>query len=229
MSIYLSGSTFAEQHVTPADDGAAFASALSDGILTGCAITSVGSTLKIEAGKILACGRVARIAAAQNIPVTGATSGYARLLLTVDLSKTSTSTTFEQVALDIETANAVGSFPALVQDDINNGGTKYQIVVCVMSLSAAGISAILWTCGKAHGKGAGISVTLPANGWSNNEQTVSAGGVTANSNVIATYAPASREEYQGAGIYLSAQGEGTLTFSCDSAPTEAVTANVILL
>lgn len=229
MSIYLSGSTFAEQHVTPADDGAAFASALSDGILTGCAITSVGSTLKVAAGKILACGRVARVAAAQNIPVTGATSGYARLVLTVDLSKTATSTTFEQVALDVETANTIGAFSSLTQDDINNGGTKYQMVVCMMELSAAGISAILWTCGKAHGKGSGVAVQLAANGWSSNEQTVYVNGVTASSNVLATYAPANREEYQGAGIYISAQGEGTLTFTCDSEPSQAVTANVILL
>jgi hypothetical protein len=229
MSVFLTGVTFANRKVAPGDDAAVYASALSDGIATGCEMSRVGSTLHIGSGKVVACGRVARIPAAQDIPVTGASSGYARLVLTVDLSRSSTETVFEQVALDVQYAQTIGAFPALTQEDINNGGTTYQFVLCMMELSNAGIASILWTCGKAHGKANGVSVTLPASGWSNNAQTVYVDGVTATSNVVATYAPSSRDAYNGAGVYLAGQGDGTLTFACDDTPGEQITANVLML
>lgn len=229
MSVFLTGVTFAHQRVTPSDDGAVFAAALSDGIATGCNMTRVGSTIRIASGKLIACGRVARVPAAQDIPVTGASSGYARIVLTVDLSRSSTASVFEQVALDVQYAQTIGAFASLTQEDINNGGTMYQIVLCMMELSNAGIASILWTCGKAHGKANGVAVTLPAPGWSNNEQTVYVDGVTATSNVVATYAPSSRDAYNGAGVYLAGQGDGTLTFACDDTPGEQITANILML
>lgn len=75
-----------------------------------------------------------------------------------------------------------------------------------------------------------LSVNLTAEGWSENSQTVSATGVTADSLLFAIYAPESRAVWVEADIYCSAQGEGTLTFACtETAPTQSVTANIVIL
>ena len=75
----------------------------------------------------------------------------------------------------------------------------------------------------------GTTVSLTVAGWNNNAQTVSVSGMTASSIFFATYAPASRAAWVDADIYCSAQGAGTLTFTCSTVPTEAITANIVIL
>lgn len=71
--------------------------------------------------------------------------------------------------------------------------------------------------------------TLLAANWSSNTQTVSVQGVTASNNVIVSPAPASAADYASAGIVCTAQGSGTLTFTCTSVPTNDITVNVAIL
>lgn len=61
-------------------------------------------------------------------------------------------------------------------------------------------------------------ITLSSSGWSGNSQTVSATGVTATNTVTTGPAPSSMNAAMQAGVYCSAQGQGTLTFTCSSAP-----------
>lgn len=75
----------------------------------------------------------------------------------------------------------------------------------------------------------GKTVSLTAAGWSNKAQTVSVSDMTASSIFFVTYTPASRAAWVEADIYCSAQGAGTLTFTCSTVPTEAITANVVIL
>lgn len=72
---------------------------------------------------------------------------------------------------------------------------------------------------------------LPATGWdaSAKTQTVNVSGVTATNSVIVQAAPASRTAWLDAGVYCSAQGAGTLTFTCDDVPESALTANVLIV
>lgn len=82
------------------------------------------------------------------------------------------------------------------------------------------------------GGGGGVSyatqaVRILASAWSNMTATVNASAATATNDVIVTPAPESVSAWASAGIYCSAQGDGTLTFACKAAPTEAVTANVM--
>lgn len=72
-------------------------------------------------------------------------------------------------------------------------------------------------------------VTLPVNGWTSNTQTVNVTGVTANNLIIAGYEPNSRTEWLEAEIYASAQGSGTVTFTCETVPTSAVTAVIVIV
>lgn len=222
MSIYLPGVTFPSQRVTPSDDGAVFAACISDGLYGG-AITTSGTSLRLTPGKIIACGRVIRIASQTDIAMTE-TSGYARLVLTIDKSKSAA----QQRSLDVEYQASEGAFPALTQNDINNGGTKYQVALCMARLSSSATT-ILWTCGPAHGKGHGVSVLLPANGWSNNEQTVYVSGATPTNNITCTYAYDSKDAFQAADIDIVGQGYGWARFHAVTVPGAAVTVNLLLL
>lgn len=143
MSENIRGITFAEQAVTPADDAIVRRAMLSDGVLTGCDVSYSGSTLTMAAGYIIACGRAFQITTAQNWAVVDATSGVARLLLTIDMTKTATEDTFSQIGFSLEYATAEDGFMDLVQDDINISGIKYQVVVAVVSLGTGGITGIL--------------------------------------------------------------------------------------
>ena len=73
------------------------------------------------------------------------------------------------------------------------------------------------------------TATLTVAGWSGTTQTVSVTGVTADSILTVTYAPASHDAWLDAGVYCSAQGAGTLTFACDTVPTAELTANIVII
>ena len=72
-------------------------------------------------------------------------------------------------------------------------------------------------------------VTLPAAGWQNNAQTAAVSGVTADSAVVVSPAPSSFEGYNEAECRATAQGAGTITFSCGSTPSGALTVNVMII
>ena len=71
--------------------------------------------------------------------------------------------------------------------------------------------------------------TLAVADWSNNTQTVNVTGVTATNTVFVSPAPASATDYASAGIVCTAQGNGTLSFSCTTVPSNAITVNVVCL
>ena len=166
MSTDFTGVTFAKQKVTPADDAIVRRAILPDGILTGCALSYSGSTLTMAAGQLMVCGRQIKHPSAQNWAVSDATSGYARLLLTIDLTRTASKETFDQVVDTIEYATSADGFSELEQADINSAGTKYQIAVCVVSLGTGGITGIVEEIEKSEASAgklfAVIGVTYPA-------------------------------------------------------------------
>lgn len=73
------------------------------------------------------------------------------------------------------------------------------------------------------------TASLTAAGWSSETQTVSVSDVTASNTVIISPAPASHAAYAEAGVRCTAQGAGTLTFVCESAPSSDLTVNVVIL
>lgn len=74
-----------------------------------------------------------------------------------------------------------------------------------------------------------VTVSLTVANWSNNSQTVTATGVTASNNVIVSPAPASIDNYVAAGIKCTAQASGTLTFTCTTTPSTAISVNVLVV
>lgn len=166
------GVTFSNRRVTPSDDAMLMQAILKDGILYGCSMDYAGFTLTMAAGSLLIGGREIQHNTADSWAI-GATSGFARLIITIDLSKTSTADTFNQVVTAIEYASTADGFPALEQEDINVSGTKYQIEACVVSLGTGGITAIvrklsavklrMWDGGIILTPGVDYGPDLPAN------------------------------------------------------------------
>lgn len=151
----FTGVTFAQQKVLPSDDAIIRRSILSDGILYGCELSYSGSTLTMAEGQMLICGRQIRHPSSQNWAVVDATSGFARLVLTVDMTKTSTKEVFEQVVDSIEYASAEDGFPDLEQTNVNVSGSRYQVVACVVSLGTGGITGIVSQLGPCEATGGG--------------------------------------------------------------------------
>lgn len=141
----FAGVTFAEQIVTPSDDGIVRNAILSDGVLTGCGFSYSGATLTMAAGSLMLYGRQIRHTAASSWPVVDAVSGYARLVLTIDLTQASTVDDFNQISTEVQYATALDGFSSLQQTDINAAGTKYQAVLCVVSLGTGGITGVVST------------------------------------------------------------------------------------
>lgn len=95
----------------------------------------------------------------------------------------------------------------------------------------AQFNAALAEVGDKANKSTTTEVTLPADGWDADAktQTVTATGVTETANCIVTATPASFVAYGEAWVRCTAQGAGTLTFACETVPTEDLTANVLIL
>ena len=72
------------------------------------------------------------------------------------------------------------------------------------------------------------TATLTTAWWSSKSQTVSVTGVTASNTVIVSPDPANINDYALNSVYCSAQGSGTLTFSCNTVPSSAITVNVLI-
>lgn len=142
MSDYFQGVTFEQQLVTPADDAALNAAILPDGVIYGCAISYSGTTLTMNSGLLLIAGRVIRHTAAQAWNISEESSGLARVVLTIDLSKPSSEDSFEQVFTSVEYSASLTGFPVLEKSSINIDGTRYQTELCVVTLGSGRITGI---------------------------------------------------------------------------------------
>lgn len=141
----LQGITFDNQSVAARDHGALFAGILNDGMIAGCELSFSGSTLSIATGYLIACGRLIRNTAAQSVNVSGS-SGYSQVILTIDVSNGGT--------FSFSSVNAgTPSFPALTQEDINDGvSTTYQMEICVCEMDGSGIASIYSSMGRANSR-----------------------------------------------------------------------------
>lgn len=75
----------------------------------------------------------------------------------------------------------------------------------------------------------GLTLTIPSTRWVNNSQTINVNGITEETLLESSYAPESRSNWIDADVYCSAQGNGTLTYTCETVPAVDLIANVIIL
>ena len=94
--------------------------------------------------------------------------------------------------------------------------------------SRANPNVLFFTEGNPGGSGLYTSmVILTSLGWnSNNEQTVSVSGITADSGILVSPAPTQIEVYVGSGIYALSQANNSITFRCNDIPDIDVVVNI---
>ena len=140
----MNGIFFDLQTVRARDLGAAFGGILSDGKLSGCALSYSGVNLTIARGYYIAKGRMIEIDSAETLQTTTtAANGYGRLRLVIDLSIAASESSFTQGKFEWDYA-ATNSFPALTQNDINDGtNTAYQVEICRVSFANSQITGIV--------------------------------------------------------------------------------------
>ena len=145
----IHGINFDNQTVTAKDHGHLFHCVIVDGIMSGCELSFSGTSLVITPGYLLVGGREMKLTANTTVIVNGATTGFARVLITIDLTKPATADTFEQADFQIQYANTATGFSALNQEDINSTGTTYQFALCTLAMGTSGIASIYSRAGSA--------------------------------------------------------------------------------
>ena len=243
----MNGIFFDLRTLRAVDLGAIFGKILGDGKVRGCTLSYSGANLTIAKGHMVAKGRLIAFDNAETIASeTTSANGYGRLKLSIDLSQAASGTSFAQALFSWDYADT-NSFAALTQNDINDGtNTAYQVEICRVSFYNGTISGIVSQIGGSAvnmaehthdyaAKSQTKTASLTVEGWEEDAanavwtQTVSVTGVTANSNIIVSPAPASHEAWGAAGIRATAQAAGTVTFACDTVPTEAITAQILIV
>lgn len=122
-------------NVTPADDAALYAHFdRRCGVFAGCEIAHLGANqISISSGRGMVCGRTFAVEA-ETILATLATSGTqnGRLLVHVDIGNAEAPISF--------VTQAAATLPDLVQEDLNDGGTVYQLVLATYTVNSTTIS-----------------------------------------------------------------------------------------
>lgn len=114
-----------------------------------------------------------------------------------------------------------------VTGNLSMGGNRVTGLGAPEDLSDAATKAY------ADGKTQFFSVTLSAQGWADQRQSVAAPGVTSGNSTHVFAAPAAEtpEQYAAyldSGVYCASKGSGTLTFVCDSVPAMDLTVHIAL-
>lgn len=154
------GINFAAQRLVPSDDGRLYSAIFNDGATEGCNLSYTGSNLTISTGYIIAGGRQMEVESPETYNINQAVSGYAQLVLRIDLTKTATLSVFNQIDVEVRYAAAVDGFASLLQEDINGNGSIYEMQLAVVSLGAGGITGIVTDMPQAKLKGGGANLNF---------------------------------------------------------------------
>ena len=137
----IRGITFASQLVTSADFAHYINTFLAKNVgrTKGIAITHDDESVYIGSGYFVTFGRYVNITGTETIATETVPTGtqYNRLVFTVDLSKENTESVFNQGFFDLLTD--YDGYPSLTQEDLDDGGTVYQIPFCKFTKTIDGI------------------------------------------------------------------------------------------
>ncbi len=141
----ITGITFDFQDVLSKNDGRLYQALFgSDYIISGCdcTVANSGTTINVTEGYVAVGGRIIHFDGGETKTLTPTlTTGYGRLVIDIDLTKTATATEFKQVTL-IEQYSTTEVFQDLTQDNINLSGTHYQAELCRFTISSSAAGAI---------------------------------------------------------------------------------------
>lgn len=134
------GITFSKQTVSSNDDAHVFGLILAgrNGKTKGCGMTFTTDNIFISEGRFFAANRMIEITSPETIstPVVTSTT-YFRLVFEIDLTKANTTSDFAQGYFKI--LSSATDYPAIVQEDLENGGSVYQLPFARFTKTVAGI------------------------------------------------------------------------------------------
>ena len=110
------------------------------GITQGCEITRDSQNITVGEGYFFICGGLLRetTGTANEIP---SDAGYYKLVYEIDLSKTNTKDNFNQGSYKF--IKALGDYPGLTQQDLDNEGTIYQLPFAQFRITEQGLQDFL--------------------------------------------------------------------------------------
>ena len=148
---YLSGVTFPQQTHTPKEWGHIFSKLVPDGILRGCEVTASGTSVYIDVGALMICGRLIEIPSTVT-EVTNPTypNGYGQLKVCIDTTNPSTTLLNQQAYVDTVYSSTT-TFPTLTTDDINASGSLYEVELAILAFSSGSITDATMTLGNCLG------------------------------------------------------------------------------
>lgn len=151
--------------ITPTDDAYFYDKIVNDsGIFDGVTVTSQGGNiLNISDGRGIILGRNFVVEEQTvNATLPGSASVAGRLLIQIDMSATDAPISF--------VTQAASPLPTLVQEDINAGGTIYQLPIAIYNAEPTLISNLQNVAHKVVSNATVIStLQLTASGWSGTE------------------------------------------------------------
>ena len=125
----IRGITFSKQSVSSNDDSHIYKVLLNgrNGKTKGCKMTFETNDIYVSDGYFFAANRLIEIQSTETIetPVVSAGTTYCRLVFEVDLTKTNTNSAFNQGYFKILSSQT--DYPAITQEDLDNGGNVYQL------------------------------------------------------------------------------------------------------
>jgi hypothetical protein len=135
----LKGQVFAEQTFS-SDCFAHFINTFLDkrnGVTKGCILSNTSNSVTVGAGYFVVQGRFLEEVGGTTLDVTSATE-YCKLVCEIDLSKINTTTSFLQASWKILKNSS--NYPTLTQQDLENGGTIYQLEFAKFQNTTGGIT-----------------------------------------------------------------------------------------
>ena len=138
----INGITFSEQLMT-SDDFAHFMYTFlnhASGITKGCEVSHADGIVYVQKGYFMQTGRMVRVVGVEEIPSPEVVSGqlYCKVVFEIDLSKENTEEEFNQGYF--VTLTGAAAYPEVSQEDLDDGGTLFQMPWCQYIKTTEGIT-----------------------------------------------------------------------------------------
>ena len=131
----IQGVTYNNQRVSAADHAALFQMFVTDGIMSGCGMSSLRNTLTISSGLFIVAGRLTKIVGSETITIpNGVVSTTKKLIGHCNMEGAATSETFGQFTFDLQDSSYT-----VRKEDINSGtGLHYEVEWAVLTIDGQG-------------------------------------------------------------------------------------------
>lgn len=107
-----------------------------NGITKGCELAQETNYITVKAGNFVIQGGFLKEATGTKNEIPSE-AGYYKLVYEIDLSKTNTKDSFNQGSYKF--VKSLGEYPKLTQDDLENGGTVFQMPFCQFRITETGL------------------------------------------------------------------------------------------